>query len=88
MQLPVMVNAITEGAENREEAARASRDLNKQKCATSVAVAPRQKSERAAGRIATRRIRAQVKGPHAAVSDNDEDEYSIGTGGKNVFLHV
>lgn len=70
------------GAEQREGAARAAKEMIQKKRLTSVAVAPRQRSERA------RRITAQVKGAHAVVSDKDEDEYNISTGGMFVYPGV
>ena len=79
MQLPALVAAITAGAEQRDEAAHAAREKSRKKHVTPVAVAPRQKSDRAAGKVAARQIRAQIRGAHA--SDKDEDEYSISTGG-------
>lgn len=81
MQLPALVDSLSGGSKRREEAGRAAREANKKQRVASVAVAPRQKSERAAGKAATRRIRAQVVGAHAVASDKDEDEYSISTGG-------
>ena len=75
-----MATAFAASLVQQTAAAPAATAKEKKKRAPPPPVEPRPRSNKAAGKAATRKINAQVKGANAVASDNNEDEYSISTG--------
>lgn len=80
VQLPAMVEAIISQAGDAEEADRVSKETRKKKRLESQPIVPREKSQRAAGQRAMRKIKAQTARGYAGLQEDQEDEYNMSTG--------
>lgn len=79
-QIPDMVEAITKRATDAKEADRVAKETKKKKRLESQPIPPREKSKRAAGQRAKRRIKAQTASGYAGSQEDQEDEYNMSTG--------